>query len=178
VAQLFPTPPELAARVVEMAEIRPGDRVLEPSAGIGASLAPIDPETAGAIVAVESHSGLAAALRDKMPWVDVYFLDFLGIGVDGGHSLGRKGLFDRIVMNPPFANGQDIAHVTHALGMLKPDGVLVAIMSAGTRFRQDRKARQFRALMEQRGAEWHDLPPDSFADAGTGVNTCIVKVAP
>jgi hypothetical protein len=26
------------------------------------------------------------------------------------------------------------------------------------------------------GAEWHDLPPDSFAEAGTGVNTCILKV--
>ena len=113
-----------------------------------------------------------------MPWVQVYFLDFLVIGLDDGHRLGPKGKFDRIVMNPPFANGQDIAHVTHALGMLKPTGVLVAIMSAGTRFRQDRKATKFRALMTSRGAEWHDLPPDSFAEAGTGVNTCIVKVAP
>ena len=42
----------------------------------------------------------------------------------------------------------------------------------------DRKTTRFRALMTSRGAEWHDLPPDSFAEAGTGVNTCIVKVVP
>jgi hypothetical protein len=26
------------------------------------------------------------------------------------------------------------------------------------------------------GAGGHDLPPDTFANVGTGVNTCIVKV--
>jgi hypothetical protein len=33
--QLFPTPPELAARMVEQADIQPGQRVLEPSVGTG-----------------------------------------------------------------------------------------------------------------------------------------------
>jgi hypothetical protein len=33
--QLFPTPPDLAARVVALADIRPGQTVLEPSAGTG-----------------------------------------------------------------------------------------------------------------------------------------------
>lgn len=49
-------------------------------------------------------------------------------------------------------------------------------MSAGTRFRQDRKTRKFCALMAERGAERHDLPPNSFAEAGTGVDTCLAKV--
>jgi hypothetical protein len=31
--QLFPTPPELADRMVALADIRPGQQVLEPSAG-------------------------------------------------------------------------------------------------------------------------------------------------
>jgi tRNA G10 N-methylase Trm11 len=35
VPQLFPTPPELADRMVELADIRPGQQVLEPSAGTG-----------------------------------------------------------------------------------------------------------------------------------------------
>jgi hypothetical protein len=34
------------------------------------------------------------------------------------------------------------------------------MMSAGTRFRQDGKARKLRGLMQSRAAEWHDLPPD------------------
>ncbi len=38
VDQLFPTPPDLASRMVDAADIRPGHRVLEPSAGTGALL--------------------------------------------------------------------------------------------------------------------------------------------
>lgn len=37
VPQLFPTPAALAARVVELADIQPGDRVLEPSAASGSN---------------------------------------------------------------------------------------------------------------------------------------------
>ena len=40
---------------------------------------------------------------------------------------GDLGTFDRIVMNPPFTNGDDIKHIMHALKMLKPGGRLVAI---------------------------------------------------
>ena len=33
--QLFPTPADLAARMVELADVQPGQKVLEPSAGTG-----------------------------------------------------------------------------------------------------------------------------------------------
>jgi 16S rRNA G1207 methylase RsmC len=33
---------------------------------------------------------------------------------------GDLGTFDRIIMNPPFANADDIKHIMHALKMLKP----------------------------------------------------------
>ncbi len=36
-------------------------------------------------------------------------------------------------MNPPFANGQDIKHITHALRYLSPGGRLVAICANGPR---------------------------------------------
>ncbi len=175
VPQLFPTPPELAARLVEMTEIRPDHRVLEPSAGTGALLAGIH-ETRD-IVAVEVKHELAAALRAKFPGAMVFCADFL---TDCGNDLATSRVnlqtFDRIVMNPPFAGHQDIDHVTHALDFLKEDGILVAIMSAGVRFRQDRKAMEFRSLMDALGAEWEDLPPGSFSEAGTEVRACIVKV--
>src|SRR5690606_26059118 len=38
----------------------------------------------------------------------------------------------------------------------KPDGLLVAIMSAGTEFRETRKSIAFRALMEKMNARWTD----------------------
>ena len=58
-----------------------------------------------------------------------------------------ENLYDRVVMNPPFDRERDIDHVIHALKFLAPEGVLVAIMSAGTEFRETRKSVAFRELM-------------------------------
>ena len=44
----------------------------------------------------------------------------------------------------PFDLERDIDHVTHALKFLKSDGYLTAIMSAGTEFRETKKAKAFR----------------------------------
>jgi hypothetical protein len=57
-------------------------------------------------------------------------------------------LYDRVIANPPFDCERDIDHVMHALRFLAPDGCLTAIMSAGTEFRETRKAIAFRALMD------------------------------
>jgi hypothetical protein len=79
-------------------------------------------------------------------------------------------------MNPPFDRERDIDHVMHALEFLEPDGFLIAIMSAGTEFRETRKSIAFRALMEKMHATWHDLPPGSFASVGTYCNTVALRV--
>ncbi|NTA27370.1 DUF4942 domain-containing protein [Allorhizobium ampelinum] len=86
------------------------------------------------------------------------------------------GLYDLVVMNPPFDRERDIDHVMHALSFLKEDGQLIAIMSAGTEFRETRKSVAFRELMEKMGAEWRDLPPGSFSSVGTNVNTGFLSV--
>jgi hypothetical protein len=79
-------------------------------------------------------------------------------------------------MNPPFDRERDIDHVLHALGFLKPDGCLVAIMSAGTEFRETRKSIAFRELVDRMNGIWWDLPAGSFASVGTYVNTRILRV--
>jgi hypothetical protein len=78
-------------------------------------------------------------------------------------------------MNPPFDMERDIDHVVHALDFLKDDGCLAAIMSAGTEFRETRKAIAFRALVEKLNGSFRDLPHGSFAEVGTYVNTITVK---
>ena len=90
--------------------------------------------------------------------------------------LGPKGLFDRIVMNPPFADQQDIRHVMHAATFLKPGGRLVAIMSAGVAFRDDRLSRAFRALLGERGGAIESLPEGAFQASGTGVRAVLVTI--
>ena len=171
--QLFPTPRDLAARLVKLAEIGPAHRVLEPSAGTGVLISMMVRggliEFGGKIVAVEINFALAEGLRrqrDKTLWAnernfDVRCCDFLACN-------GTLGLFDRIVMNPPFVNGEDIKHIEHARNLLKPGGRLVAICANGPRQR-DR-------LMSQ-ALEWIDLEPGTFAESGTNVNAAIVIFA-
>ena len=112
VPQLFPTPPALAARMVELAGIKRGMRVLEPSAGTGRLLAAIREATGGGAVrtAVEISARMCDVLRVREEGADTRNCDFLECSAE---QLG--GLFDRVVMNPPFGAGADIQHITHAL---------------------------------------------------------------
>ena len=121
---LFPTPPEVARRIVELADIQPGQRVLEPSAGTGSLLDAL-PDTP--TVAVEINGQLAEALQRRFSGVNIHHADFLSLN---GELLGK---FDRIVMNPPFFRGSDLDHIRHAFAKLKPGGRLVAICVNGPR---------------------------------------------
>lgn len=170
--QLFPTPNDLAARMVELADIQPGQRVLEPSAGTGALIGamggrmfgqhPNRPdERIGALFAVEVNAKLCERLRAEFPLTAVHCGDFLQWGNTAAPS------FDRIVMNPPFENAADIKHIQHALAVLKPGGLLVAICANGPRQRD---------ALQPIAREWIDLQPGTFKEQGTGVNTALVLI--
>ena len=163
--QLFPTPPELADRMVALADIRPGQQVLEPSAGTGRIIDAIRRNAHGyTITAVELNCNMAHRLRTVDCVDDTRQADFLECN-------GDLGTFDRIVMNPPFANADDIKHIMHALKMLKPGGRLVAICANGPR--QNDK---LRPIVEARGGIWEELPSDTFIGAGTDVRTVLLML--
>ena len=157
--QLFPTPPEIAEQMVELAEIEPGHDVLEPSAGTGnllKALPCIRPN--GAITAVEINYSLSKALE---PWADTVICgDFLARN-------GDIGKFDRILMNPPFENGSDIKHIKHAIDFLKPGGRLVALCANGPRQQE-----QLKPLADS----WEVLPKGSFKNSGTMVNVAMMVI--
>lgn len=77
---------------------------------------------------VEVQPGLAEALRGEGIFRRVLACDFLALKPD------PESLYDHVVMNPPFDRERDIDHIMHALDFLKPDGFLIAVMSAGTDF--------------------------------------------
>ena len=87
--------------------------------------------------------------------------------------------YDRVVMNPPFSvpgrAQADIDHVLHAFDLLAPGGRLVAIMSGGVCFRENVKSKAFRQLVVEYG-EFLDVADGAFAESGTGVRTCIVRL--
>lgn len=161
--QLFPTPADLAARMVELADIQPGMSVLEPSAGTGNILLAIKKRFHGDITltAVELNYRLASILNTVINAADhVRQGDFLEMN-------GDLGKFDRIVMNPPFADGDDIKHIQHARQMLKPGGRIVAICAGGPR-----QAEQLEPISEL----WEPLPAGTFKDSGTNVNTVLLTI--
>lgn len=167
--QLFETPRELAEQMIALADIQPGHRVLEPSAGTGRLVAAALAHEPAGVMAIEINLAVADQLRTRFPeHVAVQCADFLN-GTDWGK-------FDRVVMNPPFTKSQDIDHVRHAFGCLKPNGRLVAIMSAGPFFREDHKARDFREWLDQLDSVTEELPVDTFKVSGTTVNTRLVTI--
>jgi len=131
---------------------------------------------------------IADAIRATQPDVDLPTVEFNGdlravIEAKGHEVVGddffeHQGKHDRIIMNPPFENGQDIDHVRHAFECLKPGGRVVAIMSNGPFFRSDKKSQEFRAWLDDHGLA-EQLPDGSFAHGAfraTGVRTQLVVI--
>lgn len=160
----FPTPPEIARRMVEMLELKPGDKVLEPSAGQGGLLDQLPKGTQ--VIIGEILPENIQVLKQKGYIVN--FDNFLGVEIGG---------ITKVIMNPPFENQQDIEHVTHALRMLQPGGTLVSVMSGGIKFRDNKKTTGFIEMLDR--DYYHeiiDLPEGSFRSSGTGVNAVLLKV--
>ncbi|NLG50401.1 MAG: class I SAM-dependent methyltransferase, partial [Chloroflexi bacterium] len=164
----FPTPRVVVDKMVEKAGIEPGMSVLEPSAGKG-NIADVVRETApdADLTTLEWQPRLSDILKLKGHKV-----------ADEQDFMQHQGQYDRIVMNPPFEQLQDVDHVRHAYDLLKPGGRVVAIMSEGPFFRNDRKAAEFRAWLEQVGGTSEQLEAGSFysSERPTGVNTRMVVI--
>lgn len=122
--QFYPTPPALADRAVDLAEIEPDHRVLEPSAGQGGLADFLPPSQT---TCVEISELFCKILRSK--GFSTVCTNFL--------KLTFPTQFDRVVMNPPFDRGQWVAHVEHAASMVIPGGRLVAILPASAPTRED-----------------------------------------
>ena len=173
VRSLFPTPPVLVRKMLNMAEIREGMRLLEPSAGTG-----------------NITSALIKFLNTSLDWCEIdyncrHMLETKGLSATQGYgpavaddfmTYNPGPVYDRIVMNPPFENGQDIDHVRHAFDCLKPGGRIVAVMSEGAFFGSRRKVTEFIGWIEDIGGKSEKNPPGTFTDSGTNVNTRLVVI--
>lgn len=165
----FPTPAAIVADMIERAGIPEGQPVdvLEPEGGSGAILDAVRAERPLARLATyETFSSLRDVLR------------FKGYTLAGDDFLEAEPepRFDYVLMNPPFENGQDIAHVRHAFEFLKSGGRLVAIMSPGPFFHSSRKAEEFRAWFNGLYGSTVDIPAGAFKASGTGVATVMVTL--
>jgi len=166
----FPTPKALAATMAEMAGIKPGMSVLEPSAGNG-HLADAARDAGADVDTIEMSSTLQNVLKAKKHTI---------IGSDFETHTSAKQ-YDAVLMNPPFSDRKDALHIMRAWDMVKPGGKLVAIAGEGVFFGSDKKAEAFRAWLDEHGAEVEKLPDNTFMGADqiaqTGANTRLISMA-
>lgn len=163
----FPTPEPIGLKMVELADVGLGERVLEPSAGHGA-IARWLPEGANRFL-IEPSPSLASRAGLASPGAKVI------TGRFEDHYIGNK--YDAIVMNPPFGTGGKVAfeHIQKAVGHLRDGGRVVAVVPRG-----GMADRRFEAFRESDANESIvvamdvALPPVMFERAGTKVATRLL----
>ena len=163
----FPSPPDVVARLIELADVRRGMRVLEPSAGKGA-IAYACADEGATVDCCELMEANFVELDGDARLGTVWHMDFL--------AQAPKAIYDRVVMNPPFAKQADIKHVLHALRFLNPGGLLVSVMSASVAFRDNKLTQCFRDIIRERGGDIEALPEGAFKSSGTMVRSVIVTI--
>jgi predicted RNA methylase len=174
VFQNFPTPPPFAAHLVDLLGITNGEPVLEPSCGEGNIVDALGNAGCGNIFAVEIRPECIEGIQAKPGVNKVVCEDFLQMHFLQMHA--DDPCFAGAAMNPPFTNGQDIAHVQHAFEFIRPGGRLVAVLSSSFTFRKQRRFVEFRDWAKSVGATWTQNPEGTFRPSGTNVSTVTLEV--
>jgi len=153
--QYYPTPEHIARRVVDWADIKPGEQVLEPSAGQGAIADQIGKD---ALIYCMDISKLHCDVLKAKGYERVQCADFLK------YSPSVK--WDKCVLNPPFADKRAEMHVQHAAGLLKEGGVLVAVLPASYKNK---------TIVEGLNHEYSEVLHNEFQ--GCSVNVVILRLS-
>jgi hypothetical protein len=162
------TPLALATYLTNMAEISSEHRVLEPSAGAGNLITVVVsrfPEMA--VDYCERRVANVFNIQKTIPLSNWLGDDFLSLKPDPS--------YDRIIMAPPFGDERDVEHVLHALGFLKRDGKLVALVNAKLKDRKSEIAKRLRGIISERGHSI-DLPEHVLNGSGSTARVTLVCI--
>lgn len=161
--QAFYTPLTLVERLVEWADVSPGCRTLEPSAGDGRIVHQLKAAGVESVDACEIEDGMHDRIRELGG--EVVATDFL--------KFRPATPYHRIVMNPPFKGKQCERHIEHAWSMLAVGGKLISIAPTSLAEKLDYRKLDLpgcnHATHENIGGDW-------FKDFGTGVSVLVVEL--
>jgi hypothetical protein len=172
VEDFAPTPAWLAERLIELADVRKGHRVLEPSAGSGALVDLLVPlvgkdsirlcETSEQLCMILYRKGYTPIVRDFMRYAEC---DLSPV--------------DRVVMNPPFSKGDWMAHVMIAYDALENGGRLAAIVPAAIKAIMGEAAinrSAFARWLDRQHYQIETVPGQPFASVGYNVSVCMLAI--
>ena len=165
--EFYPTPVWVVEKMVEKADIQDGMDILEPSAGKGNICDIITSKYNVNIDVIELNDTLREILTLK---------GYTLVGNDFTLYSGKT--YDRIIMNPPFKDGQDRKHIIRAYNMLKPGGRVVAISSYGAINTNEPTSIQFRKQVEKYGS-YEVIDKNKYSEGlerKIEITTCIIEM--
>jgi SAM-dependent methyltransferase len=188
--QAFFTPESTGRILVDEAQLEnQGLRILEPCCGEG-HLAQVileamtEPHCTLDLIELNERFALTATAKLKRQVMVTDFLTFRRdmlqsvFVAEPGRPAREAGApfnpYDRIIANPPFTGKQDIEFMTEMFACLAPGGRVVSAASLSVKFGEDKRTKEFRALVESVGGRIEPLPDESFKESGTSVRACYV----
>ncbi len=164
--QAFFTPKAIASQVVALADIKPGEKCLEPSAGVGNLVTEME-KIGAKITAYELNPEYYLTLQELNSFkyagkFNVQNCDFL--------SVLPSPQFDKVIQNPPFDKSLWVKHLSHAFKFLKVGGKMVAICP------NNRTNKDFVSFLVGKCYNITDLPEKAFSESGTNIRTMAVEV--
>ena len=167
--QFFPTPPELARRMMTLIKPLPGMDILEPSAGDGALIKELHAcHGKDIVVSYCEAMDINRIKLGKLKNTIMVCEDFLD------HSNDYQ--YDFIIANPPFTKGQDIEHIMKMYDLLKVNGRLVTIASPSYTFGSQKKQVAFKEFLQKVDAFQEELPAGTFSESGTEIRAMLIVI--
>jgi len=165
--QFFATPEKLADELVYLAELKPHDTILEPSAGQGAI--------------IKAINKVCDCVPDcfELMYVNTVILNKSGLRFNliGDDFLKHTGkTYTKIIANPPFTKNQDIDHLKEMYECLSRGGRLVCITSESWVNGSQKKQVEFKNWLDEIEAEVIDIEKGAFKESGTAVGGKIVII--
>ncbi len=160
--QFYETPVEVVRELIDLAEIKETDNILEPSAWLWAISENIP--RYWKLTMIELDINKYNKLKENTIFKDDEIInkDFLEY----------DWKFNKIIANPPFRNNQDVKHILHMYDLLEKWWRLVSVAGAGIQHKDTQRHKKLKEL----NPEYIELPEWSFKESWTMVGSVIVLI--
>lgn len=172
----FPTPIPIVDKMIDLADVHDGDRVLDSSAGTGRIIHRVLERNKVYSVALEPNSKRFGELRSD---IDVKQMTTF----EGALSFERFKRISRncnkVIINPPFKNDMDIKHLLLSYLFCADNADVVCIIQENSLYynrKVHRLFNMFLSFMPEDSIEFSKLPSGSFKSELTTVDTVMVHI--